>query len=162
MISHKKSHVFILVLIITISLISGVLIAGFFRLQKDLPSPEAIQNFKPASTVKVYDCKNRLICEFYEQRRMPVHLEQMPKYLKDALIAVEDKRFYSHWGLDLIRLFGATLYGIKSLKAPRGTSTITQQLARTMFLTLEHSLARKIKRLYWHCNSSECIRKKRY
>ncbi|MFB0509924.1 MAG: penicillin-binding protein 1A [bacterium] len=145
MISRKKSHVFILVIIITISLISGVLIAGFFRLQKDLPSPEAIQNFKPASTVKVYDCKNRLICEFYEQQRMPVHLEQMPKYLKDALIAVEDKRFYSHWGLDLIRLFGATLYGIKSLKAPRGTSTITQQLARTMFLTLEHSLARKIK-----------------
>ncbi len=141
----RKSHIFLLALLITISLITGILLAGYFRLQSDLPSPRAIQNYEPASTVKIYDCKNRIIGEFYEQRRIPVHLDRIPKYLKDAVIAVEDKRFYSHWGLDLIRLFGATFYGIKSLKAPRGTSTITQQLARTMFLTLEHSLARKIK-----------------
>jgi penicillin-binding protein 1A len=145
MIIKRKLHIFILALLVTISLFTGILIAGFLRLQNDLPSPQTIQNFHPASTVKIYDCKERIVAEFYEQRRIPVRLDQIPKYLKDALIAVEDKRFYSHWGLDLIRLFGATFYGLKSLKSPRGTSTITQQLARTMFLTLERSLARKIK-----------------
>jgi penicillin-binding protein 1A len=142
---NKKSNIFLLALVITVSLFTGILIAGLLSLQRDLPSPQAIQNFQPASTVKVYDCKNRVICEFYEQRRIPVDLGRIPKYLKDALIAVEDKRFYSHWGLDFIRLFGAVFYSVKSLRSPRGTSTITQQLARNMFLNQEHSIARKIK-----------------
>ena len=143
--NYNRLHIFILVVVITISSVFGILIAGIFRLKSDLPSPAAIQNFQPASTVKVYDCKNRLIGEFYEQRRIPVSLDQIPKYLKDAIIAVEDKRFYSHWGLDLIRLFGAIFYNITSLRTPRGTSTITQQLARNMFLNQERSIARKIK-----------------
>jgi penicillin-binding protein 1A len=145
MLNIKKSNIFLFVLVISVSLLAGMLIAGIFSLQKDLPSPQTIQNFQPASTVKVYDCKNRIICEFFEQRRIPVELDRIPKYLKDALIAVEDKRFYSHWGLDFIRLFGAVFYGAKSLRSPRGTSTITQQLARNMFLNQEHSIARKIK-----------------
>jgi 1A family penicillin-binding protein len=145
MLKNKKSGVFLFVLVISVSLFAGMLIAGFFGLQKNLPSPQTIQNFQPASTVKVYDCKDRIIGEFFEQRRVPVDLERIPKYLKDAVIEVEDKRFYSHWGLDFIRLFGAVFYSVKSLRSPRGTSTITQQLARNMFLNQEHSIARKIK-----------------
>lgn len=145
MTSLRHSQLFLLVLVVVIGLMTGVIIAGILTLQKDLPSPQAIQNFQPASTVKIYDCKKRLVGEFYEQRRIPVGLDQIPKYLKDAIIAVEDKRFYSHWGLDLIRLFGALFYNITSLRTPRGTSTITQQLARNMFLNQERSIARKIK-----------------
>ncbi len=143
--SLKKLPVFLLVLIVFLAFTSGILIAGIFRLKSDLPLPQLIQNFSPPATVKIYDCKNRLIGEFFEQRRIPVELDRVPKYLKDAIIAVEDKRFYSHWGLDLIRLGGAIFYNLTSLRTPRGTSTITQQLARNMFLNQERSLARKIK-----------------
>ena len=63
------------------------------------------------------------------------------------MIAIEDKRFYSHWGIDLARIPGLALSMVKSAGGIKGTSTITQQLARSMFLTPERSIARKLKEM---------------
>lgn len=127
--------------------IFGIAFSAIFRLSAGLPSPEEIKNYRPPVSTKIYDCRQRLIYEFFQQKRTPVSLHEIPQQLKDALIAVEDKRFYSHWGVDVIRVFGALFYNLKTMRKAQGASTITQQLARNMFLTQEKTLVRKLKEL---------------
>jgi penicillin-binding protein 1A len=96
----------------------------------------------PQQTSKVYAADGRLITELGVERRTVVRLSEMPVYLRQAFIATEDKRFYSHHGIDFIRFPGAVLNRF------RGFSTITQQLARNVFsdqISRERSLARKLK-----------------
>jgi penicillin-binding protein 1A len=96
----------------------------------------------PQQTSKVYAADGRLITEFGIERRTIVRLAEMPLSLRQAFIATEDKRFYSHHGIDFVRFPGAVLNRF------RGFSTITQQLARNVFsdqISRERSLARKLK-----------------
>src|SRR5262245_1550453 len=78
-----------------------------------------------------------------EKRRI-VEYQDLPKVLVNALVAAEDQRFFRHWGLDPVRLTGAVYDSIRHSERVRGTSTITQQLARNFFLTLDRSLKRKL------------------
>ena len=71
--------------------------------------------------------------------------DEIPRLVKDAFIAVEDKRFYSHNGIDYIRLAGAAIGNIKSGSFAEGGSTITQQLAKNIYLSSEKSLERKLR-----------------
>lgn len=114
-------------------------------LAKDLPTAEDIRRYKPILVTKVFDDEGKLIYEFGGEKRVFLPLEEIPPIIRECFIAVEDKRFYSHWGIDLLRLFGALFYNLKSLAFRQGASTITQQLARNMFLTPEKSLKRKLK-----------------
>jgi penicillin-binding protein 1B len=77
------------------------------------------------------------------QPRNWTRLHEIPKQLIDAVIAVEDRRFYSHAGIDPVRLSGAVLTALKEGESPRGTSTLTQQLARTLFTSKERTMNRK-------------------
>src|SRR2546423_11918357 len=93
-------------------------------------------------TSKVYAADGRLISEYGLQRRTVVPLDQIPVHVRQAFLATEDKRFYTHHGIDFYRLPGAVLKGF------RGFSTITQQLARNVFkdkITRERSLGRKLR-----------------
>ena len=116
-------------------------------LSKDLPSIEDIRRYKPILVTKVFDDQGRLIYEFGGEKRVFVPLEEIPPLVRECFIAVEDKRFYQHCGVDLIRLFGALFYNLRKFSFRQGASTITQQLARNMFLTPEKSLLRKLKEL---------------
>ncbi len=110
----------------------------------NLPSVRMLEDYTPRVT-RVYDRKGKLIHEFYEERRIVVPLERIPKLLIDATIIVEDKSFYRHCGVDLSGIMRATLANILNLRAIQGASTITQQLARNLFLTSHKSFLRKIK-----------------
>lgn len=79
------------------------------------------------------------------QPRNWTRLEDIPRQMSDAIIAVEDKRFYSHAGIDFYRTFGALLVALRNHESPRGTSTLTQQLARIMFTSKERTLSRKFR-----------------
>jgi len=138
-----KSRLALLLVVAAVALAGGI--AGFLRLRAGLPAPEEIASFRPPASTKVFDCKGRLVHEFFQERRSPVPLETIPQSLVDAVIAVEDKRFYSHWGIDLARIPGVVWGFLKHPGEVRGTSTITQQLARSMFLTFQRSLDRKLK-----------------
>ena len=72
-----------------------------FYLSRDLPSLERLETFDPAMLSTLYDRNGEVIGEFYIQKRVFVDIEDMPNHLKNAAIASEDKRFYSHWGVDL-------------------------------------------------------------
>jgi penicillin-binding protein 1A len=139
---------FLSVVTLLLGLIAGTFFATYLRSNLDLPTVEDIRNYQPPVSTKVLDCHGKLIAEFYYQRRTAVPLGEIPQYLKDAIIVVEDKRFYSHRGIDFIRVVGSLFYNLRSLKLrAQGASTITQQLARSMFLTMEKSLSRKFREI---------------
>ncbi len=115
--------------------------------QQDLPSIEQIYNIEPDLPTKLYDRHDNLFKQFYRERRTLVYYEDIPQIMIDALVSTEDRRFYDHWGFDWKGFTRAALVNIRHGGRGQGGSTITQQLARMLFLTLEKSYARKIKEL---------------
>jgi len=112
---------------------------------RDLPSPAHLQAITPATKTRVLDRHGKLIGEFYRENRVLVRLEDTPKDLVDAFIATEDRRFWDHWGMDLAGVGRAVVKNILSFRVREGASTITQQLARNLFLTHEQTFSRKVK-----------------
>ena len=102
-----------------------------------LPGGETPDAWLPAELV------TNLFDESRQKRRI-VEFAELPNVLVDALVASEDQRFFSHWGLDPIRLTGAVIASIRKQERVEGTSTITQQLARNFFLTLDRRWSRKL------------------
>ena len=131
-----------------------LVVGGFFSLvvilavnSRDLPDIERIEAFKPPQATTLYDRMGKVIYQFYEERREYVPLSRISPNVQKAFIALEDKRFYKHWGVDLKRTFKAMLVNLLSMRVRQGGSTITQQLARNMFLTHKRTLNRKVKEL---------------
>jgi len=127
------------------ALILMVFISLLLTYRRSLPSLAQLENYEPSLITKVYAADGEEIKEYYKEKRVLVPLRDMPPYLKDALLATEDRRFYRHWGVDLHRIAGALWADVKAHKLVQGASTITQQLARTLFLTPKRTFSRKIK-----------------
>src|SRR5262245_49844067 len=127
--------------------VAGVTAAlwAFEILTRSLPSVTALEKFDPSEGTKVYDDNDELITEFHVERRLFVPLQQIPKALQDAVIATEDARFYSHYGVDPTGIARAIYQNFRRGRIVEGGSTITQQLAKVLFLTPDKSLERKIK-----------------
>jgi penicillin-binding protein 1A len=97
-----------------------------------LPSLEALTNYKPKLPLRVYSADGALISEFGEERRAFVKIEKVPKNLKDAVLAIEDRRFYQHGGVDTKGVMRAIKNNITG-KSHEGASTITMQVAKNFF-----------------------------
>ncbi|WP_073507719.1 transglycosylase domain-containing protein [Streptobacillus notomytis] len=130
-------------------LIASLFIIGFFSLayivyevNKSYP-PELIENYKPLIPSTIYDINGNQIDLITIEKRDPISISEIPKMLQDAFISVEDKRFREHNGLDYIRLTKALILNVTKT-GREGGSTITQQLIKTIFLTPDRSLKRKI------------------
>jgi penicillin-binding protein 1A len=109
-----------------------------------LPEVEKIEAFKPPQATTLYDRHGRVIYQFFEERREYVSLSEISPALSDAFISLEDRRFYRHWGIDIRRTFTSLIVNLLSFRVRQGGSTITQQLARNMFLGHERTIKRKI------------------
>jgi len=114
-------------------------------INKTLPEVSLLEAYIPCKITRLYDRNGKVIHEFYEQRRIPIPLEDIPRPLIEATIAVEDKRFYRHWGVDLLGTTRAVFANILHMRVVQGGSTISQQLACNLFLTRKRSVLRKIK-----------------
>jgi 1A family penicillin-binding protein len=114
-------------------------------LPRSLPSVTALESFDPSEGTKVYDDNDEQITEFHVERRIFVPLPQIPKALRAAIIATEDARFYSHHGVDPTGIGRAIYQNFRHGRIVEGGSTITQQLAKVLFLTPDKSLDRKLK-----------------
>jgi penicillin-binding protein 1A len=112
------------------------------------PSIASLEQYVPRQTSKVYAADGRFITELGLERRTLIQLKDIPKHVRDAVVITEDKRFYTHDGIDYYRIFGAVLRNIKAGGYAQGFSTITMQLARNVFsdrISREKTLLRKIK-----------------
>ena len=126
-----------------------LVIIYIFYLSRDLPSLERLETFDPAMLSTLYDRNGEVIGEFYIQKRVFIDIEDMPKHLKDAAIASEDKRFRSHWGVDLQSFARAVVVNISSMSFRQGFSTLSQQLARNLYkeVGFKDSITRKLKEI---------------
>jgi penicillin-binding protein 1A len=110
------------------------------------PSVAALREYTPPQASRVFDGRNRLVAHLAPERRIIVPLERIPANVSGAFLAVEDKRFYRHRGIDYRRFFGALARDVKDLSWSQGFSTVTMQLARNVFpqhLKREKTLKRK-------------------
>src|SRR5881628_649635 len=114
-------------------------------LPRSLPSVTALETFQPLQGTQVFDQDDELITEFHVERRIFVPLASIPRTLRDAVIATEDKRFYSHFGVDPIGIVRALYQNYRRGRIAEGGSTITQQLTKVLFLTPDKSIERKLK-----------------
>jgi penicillin-binding protein 1A len=132
-----------LVIVLVVGLGTGAgVFAGFLR---DLPSLDGLEEYQPSITTTLYTDQDEPFASFYEQRRILVPLAKIPTHLKQAVLAVEDSRFYEHHGLSPRAIVRAMVMNLLSRRKSQGGSTITQQLARVLFLTPEKSFTRKVK-----------------
>ncbi|MBM3256871.1 MAG: penicillin-binding protein [Candidatus Liptonbacteria bacterium] len=121
----------------------------YFSLRRDLPSVEQILHRQVAQSTKIYDRTGKIL--LYEisggERRTVVPIEDIPKHLQEATIAVEDENFYTNPAFDWKGILRAVYVNLRTGSFSQGASTITQQLARNAFLTPEKSVIRKLKEL---------------
>lgn len=116
----------------------------FYSFSSSLPSLEQLENIEPRLITKVFDKDSNLAHEFFVEKRIWKPIDEIPKKIPQAVMAIEDRMFYSHWGMNLWALPSALLEAAQGKKL-RGASTLSQQLAKNLFVGSERSYVRKIK-----------------
>ncbi len=137
----KKS----LIVLIVISTLIGTVGGFLYWTISDLPNIKVLEEYAPLESSRIYSSDGQIIAELYLERRTFVPHYQIPDHVKKAFVSVEDIRFYNHPGIDFIGISRAFLQDIRAGEVVQGGSTITQQLARLLFLKSDKSIKRKIK-----------------
>ncbi len=126
---------------------TALLLIFLYILSLTLPSLEQLERPQYDLPTQVYDRNGRLVTEFYTKRRVLIPYKQVPPQMIQALLAIEDSRFYYHFGVDPIRIIKALIVDVAHLSFVQGASTLTQQTAKMFLLSTEKKLIRKIKEL---------------
>ena len=138
----KKKKIWFLTFII---LVVGFVAAIYFFILKDLPLPTKLNNANAPQSTQIFDRNHELLYTIYDVKNQNfVPLSQIPKYMQEATIAIEDKDFYKHGAIDFRGIF-RSLVSIIIHKELQGGSTLTQQLVKNSLLTPERTILRKIK-----------------
>lgn len=139
----------VVVIVFLLSFLAYIIMINSFSdeiVQNVRSTQKSIFEKMPISSV-VLDRKNRPLAELSWQKHFEISIDKIPQHVIDAFLAAEDKNYFSHPGFDLVSIFRATIKNALSLKVKEGGSTITQQLARIMFLTPKRTINRKFKEL---------------
>jgi 1A family penicillin-binding protein len=128
-----------------IGLLLSLLISGSLLCALYFPLPVS----RMPVVSEVYDCHHQLLTTFFIENRRPVKLNEVPPFLRQAFLAVEDHRFYQHHGINPGRILKAAWRDLTERRLVEGASTITQQLARNAYLNQKRTLTRKIKELFY-------------
>ncbi|HEX5454815.1 MAG TPA: penicillin-binding protein 1A [Stellaceae bacterium] len=150
-------------------ILAAVALGGFAGLTlwyfgRDLPDYQQLAHYQPPIATRVQAGDGRLLAEYATERRVFVPVAAIPKRVREAFIAAEDKNFYSHHGVDPMRILRAALTDLSrwgSNRRPVGASTITQQVAKNMLLSNEVSISRKIKEILLATRIEEVLSKDR-
>ena len=134
-----KSLIFIIVLV------AGIVTGSFLALSRGVPRVEEIKEYRPATGTKVFADDDTLIGEFKIEKGIHVSISKVPEYLIRAVVSVEDAKFWLHEGVDYVAIIRALLKDIRAGRIKEGASTITQQLAKVVFLSPERTIVRKLK-----------------
>lgn len=132
----------------------GCLVAGilsivllFFILSFNLPTVEALKDYKPSPGTTIYAEDGRVVGQIRIEKGVYVPLARIPQHLKNAILATEDPRFYQHSGIDYRGILRAALKNIVRMRVSQGGSTITQQLTKVVFLSPERKFVRKVREI---------------
>ena len=130
--------------------LTGLAVIGFLLISfmlmmayPNLPDIDSLATYQPKQPLRVFSADNVLIGEFGEERRSLVRYKDIPKVMKQAVLAIEDARFYEHGGVDYKGLLRAAIANLGRAKS-QGASTITMQVARNVYLSTEKTFTRKL------------------
>lgn len=143
----KKLLVILLKLIAVLFVVGALgVFAIIIKYRLELPNIQSmVEDYKPQMATTIYDKNNNVVDVLEAESRDAVKLEDVSPYVKEAFMAIEDKKFYSHHGLHFKGIIRAVLTNFLKGKATQGGSSITQQLAKNAFLTPERTFSRKVK-----------------
>ena len=134
--------------------------AVFWMYGRDLPSHEALAQYKPPTISRIYSGEGHIIDEFAKERRLFVPSDEIPDLVKQAFISAEDKNFYTHKGYDARGIAAAALEAVRSRgQSVRGASTITQQVMKNFLLSGDRRIERKIKEIILATRVEETLSK---
>jgi penicillin-binding protein 1A len=136
---------FFIIALSTVAIGAGALAGTVWYLFQDLPSITGLHEYQPSLVTRVYSADKQVIGQFFVERRILVPLQKIPKPLVNAVIATEDSRFFEHRGVDFVGIARAVLTNLVSGRIRQGASTITQQLARSLFLSPKRDFDRKVR-----------------
>jgi penicillin-binding protein 1A len=117
----------------------------YYILLNELPSIAALKDYRPSIATRIYADNDELIDEFFLEDRKIIRMADIPRFVTQAFISAEDSRFYQHSGFDLQGMTRAFFKNVESGRIVQGGSTITQQVAKSLYLSSERSYTRKIK-----------------
>ena len=127
--------------VVAVALVAGIALAVSYP---NLPEIASLTDYRPKLPMRVFSADGVLLGEFGEERRNFVPIAQIPKVMKDAVLAIEDARFYQHSGVDYVSVLRAGLANFGEGHSAQGGSTITMQVARNFYLSTEKTFTRKI------------------
>jgi penicillin-binding protein 1A len=131
-------------LLVLVAVLVGATTGLLLVYATDLPQVDALEAYRPSSITELYDDHGRVIGSFALQRRVVAGYDDFPPVLRDALVSIEDKDFYKHSGINVIRIAGAAYRDIESGGKVQGASTLTMQLAKNLFLSPDRNWQRKV------------------
>jgi penicillin-binding protein 1A len=146
----------VLAVVVAAVVVAGVVFGGYVADAPPMPSREALWSIRRSPGMTFLDRNGRLIATRGAKYGQPVKLGQLPAYVPRAFLAAEDRRFYQHGPVDPWAIARAVAADLKAKRSAEGASTLTQQLARTLFLKREQSLKRKVQEAYlaWELEQS--------
>ncbi|WP_447979126.1 penicillin-binding protein 1A [Candidatus Nitrospira bockiana] len=137
-----------LIVLVSFVLLVGLAGAGaVWYIAQDLPSLDSVTSYQPSLVSRVYSDDRQMVGQFFVERRILTPLADIPQHFIQAVIAVEDVRFFEHPGLDVVGIARAAWTNLRRGGKVEGASTITQQLARALLLSPERTYMRKLKEL---------------
>ena len=134
-----------LALVVVAAVVVGVSV--YRSLAAGLPDLDDLENYKSSLVTHLYDRHGELIANFFTEKRILVELEDVPEFVRNATVAVEDSRFYSHHGIDPKGVLRAAWTNYQAGRVMEGASTLTMQVARTLFLDRERTWRRKLREM---------------
>ncbi len=147
---QRSTIVTLLALALIAGTLTGLLLTYQIGFTTYAAEVESLSEYQPGEITKVYaDDGKTIIGEMALERRVPLVYEQIPEKMKQAVLAIEDTRFEDHMGIDIIRIGGSALKNILTFSKKEGASTLTQQVARTLFLKTEKTWLRKVREMIY-------------
>ncbi|MFP5204339.1 MAG: penicillin-binding protein 1A, partial [Acidobacteriota bacterium] len=134
--------------LILLAIVTGSLAGLMLVYSVDLPQMEDLEHYRPSTASDLYDRNGKPIGSIALEQREIVGFDGFAPVLRQAVISIEDKNFYSHWGVNVLRVAGAAWHDIHSHARAQGASTLTMQLARNLFLNDDRTFRRKIQEAY--------------
>ena len=138
-----KKGIFIGLAVYCVICMAGI--ATYMILSRNLPPLTVIERYKPPLATEILDRDGNPIYQFFIERRSYTPYPEIPEKMVQGFISIEDKKFFEHWGISVEDIVRAFLINLRARKVVQGASTITQQLARNMFLTQERTIKRKLR-----------------
>ena len=129
---------------VLLGIVAGIAVAAAIR----IPQVDSLDGFTPSRITRVHSSDGQVFAEFARQKRILLEENELPEMLQQAIVALEDKKFFRHGGVDATGILRAALTNLRHGRRKEGASTITMQLARALYLTPEKTFSRKIEEAF--------------